>query len=420
MSFEPCRTPFTVQFEKNNPFEASLPLSPYEFNAEFTCGEFDIPSHKHSHLEIMIAESDSATHIINGKEYPVKKNSLCLFAPHHVHKLENDTGSFVKAWFVDFDLGFILARIRDKKIIPEIFRTLYTACPYMECSERAYSEALELSRVLVRNCNSDMRDSMIAINQLLIMRLAELVLSLCKAELDDTADPWWIPRYVALHPDEEVSTMKMAQKIGWSVSSLNRFFEKEFGQTLASFIADVRMNLAGSLLLAYPKTNIIGIAKRCGIESESTFYRLFKSHYGMTPKAYRNLILTRFFNRTDNALPVILDHEVLLKVYQDHAKEMTLKSFSRDNGLNQSQLNNDFIQCMGESFPSYVENIRLIHAKNLLSMTALPVDRIAQLVGYPQVRSFSRAFSKKHGETPTEFRKRFHDLHKQSKTLPLK
>ena len=132
--------PFSKRFDKENPLDTSLPLTPFEFYATCNSGVFDVPAHRHSHIELMIAESDSAVHTINGKEYPVRSETLCLFMPHHVHSLKNPQGSFITAWFVDFDAAFIFSHITDEKIRDKVYRALLNAEPYIICPDRLYSE----------------------------------------------------------------------------------------------------------------------------------------------------------------------------------------------------------------------------------------------------------------------------------------
>lgn len=419
MRIHSSSTPFSVHFDKTNQLDRSLPLSPFEFNAVCSSGIFDIPPHRHNHLELMIVESRSAVHRINGQEYPATQDTLFLIMPHRVHSLKNDKDSYVTALFVDFDMGFLLSRIKNKTLLRNAFEILNGSSPCLKCSEREYQEIREIMRSLVRSFDEHPGLPASPVDQYLITCLIEKALSLCVNERP-VSKQWQIPAYLLQHFNEDITVKALAQSIGWSTSSLDRFFEKEFGQTCSKTLISIRMGFAGSFLLAYPSMTIKTIAEECGIPSESTFYRLFKDHYGLTPKEYRKQMLKRFFDKTDDSLPVVLNHELLLDVYMHHSERMTLKSFSQEKGLNAIQFKNDFDHCMGESFSRYVEDIRILHAKNVLSMTSLSIDKVGQLVGYPQTRSFNRAFLKKTGDTPAAYRKRFKALFKQSDNLPLK
>ena len=52
----------------------------------------------------------------------------------------------------------------------------------------------------------------------------------------------------------------------------------------------------------------------------------------------------------------------------------------------------------------FLINLRLEKAARMLSGTKDPVGDIAAMVGYTDALAFSKAFKKKYGETPTDFR----------------
>ena len=73
---------------------------------------------------------------------------------------------------------------------------------------------------------------------------------------------------------------------GYSQSALSQQFKKYMGQTLVSYINDLKLNHACNQL---KNTNfpLIDIAKSAGFESYPHFSRLFKSKFGLSPLQYR-------------------------------------------------------------------------------------------------------------------------------------
>lgn len=59
----------------------------------------------------------------------------------------------------------------------------------------------------------------------------------------------------------------------------------------------------------------------------------------------------------------------------------------------------------GRSFGNYVEELRLSRAEQLLLTTDLPGTRIWELCGFGSEKTFYRAFSKKHGVSPNQWKK---------------
>ena len=61
-------------------------------------------------------------------------------------------------------------------------------------------------------------------------------------------------------------------------------------------------------------------------------------------------------------------------------------------------------QQTGTNFFTYVENVRIDKAKELLSQTNLKISDISTQVGYASVNSFCRAFKRSTGNNATNFR----------------
>jgi AraC-like DNA-binding protein len=73
-------------------------------------------------------------------------------------------------------------------------------------------------------------------------------------------------------------------------------------------------------------------------------------------------------------------------------------------GLSEVYLSQFFKQEVGENFSTYVANVRLGQAQQLLADTDLPIDQVAQEVGYASTDTFRRAFRRTMGSTPSSFR----------------
>lgn len=63
-----------------------------------------------------------------------------------------------------------------------------------------------------------------------------------------------------------------------------------------------------------------------------------------------------------------------------------------------------FRRKLGMSVFDYALELRLGHARHLLDTTALQVQRVADLVGYQNAGDFTRAFRRRFGVTPVQFR----------------
>lgn len=73
---------------------------------------------------------------------------------------------------------------------------------------------------------------------------------------------------------------------GYSQSALSQQFKKYMGQTLVSYINDLKLNHACNQL-KNTSFSMVDIAKSAGFESYPHFSRLFKSKFGLSPLQYR-------------------------------------------------------------------------------------------------------------------------------------
>jgi transcriptional regulator GlxA family with amidase domain len=58
----------------------------------------------------------------------------------------------------------------------------------------------------------------------------------------------------------------------------------------------------------------------------------------------------------------------------------------------------------------YVERTRLEVARRLLETTSFPIEEIARSCGFGTVETLRRAFARRVGASPTEYRDRFRSL----------
>ena len=73
--------------------------------------------------------------------------------------------------------------------------------------------------------------------------------------------------------------------------------------------------------------------------------------------------------------------------------------------MNASYLSSLFKKCTGVNFIDYVTDQRISAAKVLLDDPLRSTAEIASMIGYESASYFTRAFKKRTGMTPTEYRK---------------
>lgn len=82
----------------------------------------------------------------------------------------------------------------------------------------------------------------------------------------------------------------------------------------------------------------------------------------------------------------------------------SLHELARRSGINRTKLAVGFKSLYGVPVQEYWRDLRLVRARELLLNECLQVTEVAPLVGYADIASFSRAFSRKFGVAPKYFR----------------
>lgn len=104
-----------------------------------------------------------------------------------------------------------------------------------------------------------------------------------------------------------------------------------------------------------------------------------------------------------------LSHNVFhaLSYIRKHYNEpLSLEQIAREINLNPEYLSRVFKEETGQTYSTFLTNIRMAQAENLLKNSTEKIQHIAEAVGYFNVSYFSTLFKKRYGLNPYEFRRR--------------
>ena len=146
------------------------------------------------------------------------------------------------------------------------------------------------------------------------------------------------------------------------------------------------------------------IARFAGTEEAMRVARLHLldwHHVGQQPFA----ALTRS-RQVDDAL-IAKCQEWIAQHYDERSPVATMATLS---GLAERSFKRRFARATGVPPLEYVHTLRLEESKHVLETTELPIDAVANQVGYEDASFFGRLFRRKVGLTPAQYRKRFRSL----------
>ncbi len=96
-----------------------------------------------------------------------------------------------------------------------------------------------------------------------------------------------IKYYIESNAQREITINEIAAYVSLSVSRVSHIFKNQFGMSIIKYAQQMRLHLALELM-ENTTLNLENIAEQSGFGSYTFFYRVFRKHYGVSPKVYRN------------------------------------------------------------------------------------------------------------------------------------
>ncbi len=121
--------------------------------------------------------------------------------------------------------------------------------------------------------------------------------------------------HISSHLTEPLDLTTLASIANFSPWHFHRVFQALSGETLAECVRRLRLESAAQLLIRAPRASALSIAMDTGFGSTEVFSRAFKSHFGMTPTAWRRGGVKIWYEERRVDLSKI--HQDLRKRHQD-------------------------------------------------------------------------------------------------------
>jgi len=91
-------------------------------------------------------------------------------------------------------------------------------------------------------------------------------------------------------------------------------------------------------------------------------------------------------------------------IRREYPEDLELDQVARRLATSRRQLQRSFAEVGNTSFRSYVAQVRMQRALELLQEGVMPVRDVASSVGYRQPAQFAKTFRRHHGAPPSSFR----------------
>lgn len=244
--------------------------------------DWNTDRHCHALYELHAVLEGRAEVDVEGNAFFLSSQEALLLPPKHYHKAKNlSAGGLSRV-----SLLFSVAES------PMAEALLSAAAP---CRKIALdSEAFSLLQSLLRKQEDPnfFKDRFRCLLSLFLIKLFKTFFlpekkpSASKETVSQNIYTTLIDDYFERHLADGGSEAELSALLFISTRQLYRVLKKEYGMSFRQKLLSARMDYA-AYLLRTTQRQVTEICRNLGYSSEAAFYKNFKAHFGMTPKAYR-------------------------------------------------------------------------------------------------------------------------------------
>lgn len=233
------------------------------------------PVRFHTHLEVLLLESGSATVTIGGQRWELGAGDLYMAFPNVPHGIEEADGTAV----------VMLADMAQQPAFHDLLIHKQPAQPVLRPGEYPQIVTALFSRMSSLEKGTPYRQTMLSgyTGALLgeLLQMSELADRNVDDSLLDKLILFLLENYT-----RELTLEETAKALGYSKFYISRLVSAAFGTNFRTLLNTYRVSMAQNLLVTSTKS-VSQIAETCGFQNQSSFNRVFLQQCGITPSGYR-------------------------------------------------------------------------------------------------------------------------------------
>lgn len=252
------------------------------------------PVHTHDYVEVVYMCTGRTTHVVNGIPVELNQGELLFICQNVSHEILPATEEDLAVNLIILPDYFtsVLENIGEEKTP---LRTFLADCLCGRISGTGFLHFKVAENIPVQNLIENLIFSLLQkmaytqkTNQmtltLLILHLINCV-NFLETPVQEQTDVFKILSYIEVHYATG-SLTQLAQDLHYDVHSLSRKIKNELGKSYTQLIQEKRLSQA-AFLLKNTNRNVDHIANAVGYENLGYFHRIFKEHFGRSPRSYR-------------------------------------------------------------------------------------------------------------------------------------
>ncbi|WP_299031632.1 helix-turn-helix domain-containing protein [uncultured Anaerococcus sp.] len=207
--------------------------------------------------------------------------------------------------------------------------------------------------------------------------------------------------YIFLNSSKDISLEVLSKIFLMSESAISQYIKDVTGLGFLDILHEIRIYKA-KFLLSHTDMTLREIAKAVNYSDPAQLSKIFQSKQTIGTRDFRKLSQLIEGDTSFTFKPE--DLKLIDYINENYAKDTDIMDVSKKFGLTSKNINKLFVYFMEQNFYSYLHQVRVHAACELLVNTDDPITDIAIAVGYNSSKTLLRNFVKILDMTPSEFR----------------
>lgn len=257
--------------------------------------------HAHDFVELEYVVSGQGHHTVGGERDFIQKGDFFIFNANVPHEYISEGGSPIIVYNCIFKPESVDRSIREGEDFLDVAYCYLFHSFYSKDNPRCYLKFTGVRSRSVRKLLDDMYEEyqgkQKGYKQMLKSDLTKLLILAFRMYKEEEGQGQSAPvlrrlvvhnavKYMEAAYASPITCEQLADRAYLSVSYFNKIFKEETGLTALRLLQKIRME-AAAFLLSQTDLPITQVAEEVGYADAKFFYKIFKSHNGLTPGDYR-------------------------------------------------------------------------------------------------------------------------------------
>lgn len=262
---------------------------------------FSRPAKRNNFFELIYIINGTGIQTVNKNHFNYRKGNLFLLTPKDVYSF--NIGTPTSFLFIRFNEQFVKDKVsKDSDAVTQVEYILQNASHKPGCILKNKTDkpliASLVNSILNEQINQQLYYARISeqiINTVITIVARNIALKLPKIIKETTGEPVLeILNYIQqnIFEPQHLRVEKLSEHFNISTNYLGRYFKKQTGDTLQSYIFNFKMRLV-EIRLLNSDMRINEIAHEFNFTDESHLNRLFKKYKGLNPTEFRKINSTK-------------------------------------------------------------------------------------------------------------------------------